>query len=475
LKIHIVQKGDTLYKIAKQYGVDFQELKNANAQLSNPELIYPGMKIKVPSQGVAVKTETFNGKESPTQMLQSLITGAPKESPVLPAQDFSTPLNGKEVPINIAQTQMVQPVVPQVKEQPVPVPVPTPVKEQPLDINNFYTFNVAMQPPKPVKEKPVAPIVKEKPMDKPLLFSPVAKEELKPPPVVEKPIEQPLVAQQPIDDCVPIQEPYCYPPNFVSPDQCVPYQQANWCPPYGGQLPMAPPGPWPVPAGQMFPPQQQYPFMPSYATQVQGVSDINLPTGVTPQEETQPPVGFQSPPQYMQGMPANMMPPQYMQGMPTNMMPPQYMQGMPANMMPPQYMQGMPANMMPPQQMQGMPSNMMAPQGDVQSEQLTPQFPGGPQGMQPYMQAPSQMNGMGPGMQMPPYPIPGTNVQNLNVPWQIPTNQPTMPVKDDCGCGEIQGVAVPQGMPNPAFRPDFQYNPQFPADPNEFEPPHDNK
>ncbi|MDF2945551.1 MAG: spoVID-dependent spore coat assembly factor [Bacillales bacterium] len=456
MKIHIVQKGDTLYKIAKQYGVDFQELKNANAQLSNPEMIYPGMKIKVPSQGVAVKTETFNGKESPTQMLQSLITGAPKESPVLPAQEFAAPFKGKEVPI--APLQQVQPV-PQVKEQPMPTPVPTPVKEQPIDINNFYTFNVAMEPPKPVKEKPVAPIVKEKPMDKPLLFSPVAKEELKPPPVVEKPVEQPIVAQQLVDDCVPIQEPYCYPPNYVSPEQCVPYQQANWCPPYGGQLPMAPPGQWAGPVGQMFPPQQQYPFMPNPASQVQGVTDT-LPTGMPPQEETQPPVGFQ----------AGQLPPQYMQGMQPNMMPPQYMQGMPP-MMPPQYMQGMPPNMMPTQQMQGVPPNMMPPQGFDTSVQAPPQSQGGPQGMQPYMQAPPQMNGMGPGMQMPPYPMPGTNVQNLNVPWQMPGNQPVVPGKDDCGCGEIQGVAVPPGMPNPAFRPDFPYNPQFPADPNDFQPP----
>lgn len=35
VKIHIVQKGDTLWKLAKKYGVSFEELKKVNAQLSN--------------------------------------------------------------------------------------------------------------------------------------------------------------------------------------------------------------------------------------------------------------------------------------------------------------------------------------------------------------------------------------------------------------------------------------------------------
>ncbi|MET1138955.1 LysM peptidoglycan-binding domain-containing protein, partial [Bacillus subtilis] len=39
------------------YEVDFEELKKLNSQLSNPDLIMPGMKIKVPSGGVPVKKE----------------------------------------------------------------------------------------------------------------------------------------------------------------------------------------------------------------------------------------------------------------------------------------------------------------------------------------------------------------------------------------------------------------------------------
>src|SRR5574342_337577 len=92
VKIHIVQKGDTLWKIAKKYGVNFEELKKLNSQLSNPDMIMPGMKIKVPTSGGSVK------KEAP-------IVGAKKEMP-------------------IAQ----QPLV---KEQPLPI-VKAPQKEAPI-------------------------------------------------------------------------------------------------------------------------------------------------------------------------------------------------------------------------------------------------------------------------------------------------------------------------------------------------------
>ena len=63
MKIHIVQKGDTLWKIAKKYGVDFDTLKT-NTQLSNPDLIMPGMKIKVPSKSVHMKQQAGAGSAS---------------------------------------------------------------------------------------------------------------------------------------------------------------------------------------------------------------------------------------------------------------------------------------------------------------------------------------------------------------------------------------------------------------------------
>ena len=46
---HTVVKGDTLWKIAVKYEVGLSEIKNANPQISNYDLIYPGQKINVPA------------------------------------------------------------------------------------------------------------------------------------------------------------------------------------------------------------------------------------------------------------------------------------------------------------------------------------------------------------------------------------------------------------------------------------------
>jgi morphogenetic protein associated with SpoVID len=54
LKIYIVQKGDTASKIAEKHGVSLSALKNLNTQLSDPEKLKPGMKIKVPTESKPV-------------------------------------------------------------------------------------------------------------------------------------------------------------------------------------------------------------------------------------------------------------------------------------------------------------------------------------------------------------------------------------------------------------------------------------
>jgi len=62
LRIHIVQKGDILYDIAKKYDVDFDEIVKMNPQLSSPDMIMPGMKIKIPSESKQVRSDE-KGKE----------------------------------------------------------------------------------------------------------------------------------------------------------------------------------------------------------------------------------------------------------------------------------------------------------------------------------------------------------------------------------------------------------------------------
>ena len=46
--VYIVKKGDTLWGIARTYGVKLEKLIAANPQIKNPNLIYPGDKVKIP-------------------------------------------------------------------------------------------------------------------------------------------------------------------------------------------------------------------------------------------------------------------------------------------------------------------------------------------------------------------------------------------------------------------------------------------
>src|SRR5699024_2509522 len=88
LKIHIVQKGDALLEIAKMYGVDFEELKQSNSQVSSPDMIMPGMKIKIPSTSKSVQKEApmkektmkeKEIKEQPTKKPAPVVIGNKKE------------------------------------------------------------------------------------------------------------------------------------------------------------------------------------------------------------------------------------------------------------------------------------------------------------------------------------------------------------------------------------------------------------
>ncbi len=86
VKIHIVQKGDTLWKIAKKYGVNFEELKKLNSQLSNPDMIMPGMKIKVPTAGANIKKEAPMGAPNSTINMGVKKEMPKKEQPILKEQ-----------------------------------------------------------------------------------------------------------------------------------------------------------------------------------------------------------------------------------------------------------------------------------------------------------------------------------------------------------------------------------------------------
>ncbi|GEL77465.1 LysM peptidoglycan-binding domain-containing protein [Tenuibacillus multivorans] len=50
MRIHVVQKGETVDSVAKKYGLSADELQNMNRQLSSVDQLLPKMKLKVPME-----------------------------------------------------------------------------------------------------------------------------------------------------------------------------------------------------------------------------------------------------------------------------------------------------------------------------------------------------------------------------------------------------------------------------------------
>ncbi|WP_340004606.1 LysM peptidoglycan-binding domain-containing protein [Paenibacillus sp. FSL K6-0276] len=54
MKIHIVKQGDSLYSLSQKYGVPLQKIIEANPQISNPNVLAVGEKVKIPTAPVSV-------------------------------------------------------------------------------------------------------------------------------------------------------------------------------------------------------------------------------------------------------------------------------------------------------------------------------------------------------------------------------------------------------------------------------------
>jgi morphogenetic protein associated with SpoVID len=179
VKIHVVQKGDTLFKIAKKYNVDFDELKQANAQLSNPDLIMPGMKVKIPTGGVPVKKNTGAGSAPPkgyvkeVQMKQSgqpthltleeetdiplapqkMKQPAQKAQPAQKEMPITQPAQ-KEMPITQpAQKEVTKTYLAETKAPTPPVAAPISKATSPAqkDASKYFSVNILPQVPQAPK------------------------------------------------------------------------------------------------------------------------------------------------------------------------------------------------------------------------------------------------------------------------------------------------------------------------------------
>lgn len=60
IAIYTVKQGDTLYKIAKKYNLTIESILNANPQIENADMIYPGEVLNIPGPHQVQKGETLS-------------------------------------------------------------------------------------------------------------------------------------------------------------------------------------------------------------------------------------------------------------------------------------------------------------------------------------------------------------------------------------------------------------------------------
>lgn len=86
-RIHIVQSGDTLYAIARRYGVDFRELARWN-RIGPPYTIYPKQRLQVSSGGTVAASPPASTRPParPTPRPTSRPAARPAPTPSRPAQ-----------------------------------------------------------------------------------------------------------------------------------------------------------------------------------------------------------------------------------------------------------------------------------------------------------------------------------------------------------------------------------------------------
>lgn len=172
MKIHIVQKGDTLWNLAQKYGVDFEELLKANSHLANPDLIMPGMKIKIPTSAVPAKKDTAKEKVvAPKQAVKKEVKEIKKEVPKLelePAQAVEDDVSKLKELLKKAAPHVIKKLLVEHK--------PEVVQQIKIEIINQQEQKMTQPAPLPKME----PYIPPKPMPMPQMAAPQAMSDCSP-------------------------------------------------------------------------------------------------------------------------------------------------------------------------------------------------------------------------------------------------------------------------------------------------------
>lgn len=166
VKIHIVKQGDTLFELSKKYNVPLQAIIDANPQLSDPNKLNIGDKIKIPTtsspgQGTDNVLYKHVVKQGDTLYKLSKAWGVPLQALIDANPQLSDPnvLKIGEV-INIPKVSTTPAPTPAPTPPPPPAPLPAnpPVSPSHTGKKNTAPKPIENLPPKAEEKKPVQPM-----------------------------------------------------------------------------------------------------------------------------------------------------------------------------------------------------------------------------------------------------------------------------------------------------------------------------
>ncbi|CAM5217720.1 Spore coat assembly protein SafA OS=Ureibacillus acetophenoni OX=614649 GN=SAMN05877842_102332 PE=4 SV=1 [Ureibacillus acetophenoni] len=197
MRTHVVQKGDTLWKIAKQYGISFDELKRLNGHLANPDYVVPGMEIILPdavsnnsagNTGNRAPIRTTSYKEKLTEPIAPIVEQTQPTREVAPSKEQLTrPM--PELPpqpaaeVKPSKEKLTQPLPEYVMPTPPPQPAPMPQIQPEIMPEFHFAPQFTFTPPQPMP--PSEKIIMTQPMPQPQ------------PQPVPMPIPQPIMIEIP--------------------------------------------------------------------------------------------------------------------------------------------------------------------------------------------------------------------------------------------------------------------------------------
>lgn len=122
MKLHIAKEGDSIAALSEKYQIEPEQIVAANPQLAGGQTITRGMKVKIPSQAIAMRNEAPSGPPSTPAAQQTAV-----EPPVAQPTTNATAAEPAVAQPTAVQPQFSLPMPPQAMPNQLPaVPSPLP-------------------------------------------------------------------------------------------------------------------------------------------------------------------------------------------------------------------------------------------------------------------------------------------------------------------------------------------------------------